>query len=136
MTFHLGAGSLTNLEGVHDDLIRVVHRAIRMTTVDFSVTEGLRSKEDQMALFQSGASRIMNSRHLTGHAIDLAPWVAGRTRWDWPLFFPIANAMKMASLEENVLIRWGGDWDGDGDTEDETFKDGPHFELPRQLYPA
>lgn len=135
MTFYLGRRSLRSLMGIHKDLVRVVHRAIKMTTVDFTVLEGLRTKERQMKLFQIGATKIMNSRHITGHAVDLGAYVDGEIRWDWPLYYPLANAMKMAALEENVPLRWGGDWDGDGDYEDESFRDGPHFELPRKIYP-
>ena len=136
MAFRLGKRSLSRLEGVHPDLIRVVERAIRMSVCDFTVLEGVRTIERQQKLFQVGASKIMNSRHLTGHAVDLGAYVDGTVRWDWPLYYQIANAMKMASLEEDVLVRWGGDWDSDGEYDDEKWRDGPHFELPRKLYPA
>ncbi len=144
--FQLGKGSLKNLEGVHPDLVRMVKRAITMTTVDFTVLQGVREIEEQRVLFQSGASKTMDSRHLvktemaggTGyaHAVDLGAWVGGKVRWDWPLYYQIHNAMRLASLEEGVPIRWGGDWDSDGDYEDEKWRDGPHYELPRHLYPA
>ena len=80
----------------------------------------------QQQLFNSGASTTMNSRHLTGHAVDLGAWV-GAVRWDWPLYHRIAEAMKAAAAELGVSIIWGGDW--------KTFKDGPHFELDRKVYP-
>lgn len=136
MTFKLSSRSLRRLDGVHPDLIRVVHRAIEITTVDFGISEGLRTKERQLKLFQAGATKIMESRHLTGHAVDLYAWAAGEVRWDWPLYFKLADAMRLAAKEEDVPIRWGGDWDGDGDSNDESFRDGPHFELPRKLYPT
>ena len=69
----------------------------------------------------------MNSRHLTGHAVDLAPYIGGEIRWDWPPFHHIAAAMKAAAAELAVPLTWGGDW--------KTFKDGPHFELHRGTYP-
>lgn len=134
--FHLGTRSKQRLEGVHPDLVHVVERAIKMTVVDFTVLEGVRSEDRQRELFAAGASRTMNSRHLTGHAVDLGAYVVGEVRWDWPLYYQIYNAMRLASLEEGVPIRWGGDWDSDGDFEDEKWRDGPHFELPRKLYPA
>ena len=127
MTFKLSQRSLNNLKGVHPDLVAVVHRAIAITPVDFTVTEGLRTVERQKQLVATGASKTMNSRHLTGHAVDRAAWVGGGIRWDWPLYDVLAVAMKKAAQELGVSIIWGGDWT--------TFKDGPHFELDRKVYP-
>ena len=127
MTFVLGKKSLERLQGVHPDLVKVVKLAISRSEIDFTVTEGLRTNARQAQLFKAGASKTMNSRHITGHAVDLAAWVDGGVRWDWPLFHKLAKAMKSASAELNVPIIWGGDW--------RTFKDGPHFELDRKVYP-
>ncbi len=125
--FKLGRRSVERLQGVHPDLVRVVERAIDLTPVDFTVLEGLRSPERQQALVASGASQTLNSRHITGHAVDLGAWVDNQVDWSWPLYAKIANAMKAAANELGVSIVWGGDW--------RTFKDGPHFELDRRLYP-
>lgn len=127
MAYQLSKKSLSRLEGVHDDLVRVVKRAIEITTVDFTVLEGLRTKERQAQLLKAGATTTMNSRHLTGHAVDLGALVGGKVRWDWPLYYKIADAMKAASAELDIPIEWGGDW--------KKFKDGPHFELNRRNYP-
>jgi peptidoglycan L-alanyl-D-glutamate endopeptidase CwlK len=127
MSFVLGSRSLSRLEGVHPDLVKVVLRAIQITEVDFTVLEGLRTKERQKKLVASGASKTMNSRHLTGHAVDLGAYVDGEVRWDWPLYYKIADAMKRASVEVGVPIEWGGDW--------KSFRDGPHYQLPRKKYP-
>lgn len=132
--YSLGSRSLERMEGLHPSLVRVVHRAILITPMDFTVLEGLRTLARQERLFRIEATQTMDSRHLTGHAIDIAPWFDGEVRWDWPLFYPIATAMKNAAVEENVHIRWGGDWNGDG-IYDEKFRDGPHYELPRSEYP-
>lgn len=128
MTFKLGPKSLERLQGVHPDLVRVVKAAIAISPVDFTVTEGLRTVKRQEQLVAAGASKTMRSRHLTGHAVDVAPIIAGQIRWDWPPFHEIAAAMKAAALAEGVPITWGGDW--------KTFKDGPHFELSHAAYPA
>ncbi|MCK5642839.1 MAG: M15 family metallopeptidase [Gammaproteobacteria bacterium] len=136
MGYRLGKRSVSRLEGVHPDLVRVVKRAITYTTCDFTVLEGVRSVERQRELFEAKATKIMHSRHLTGHAVDLGAWVGRRVAWDWPLYYQIADAMKKASTKEDIPIRWGGDWDSDGDYEDETWRDGPHFELPRIFYPS
>jgi peptidoglycan L-alanyl-D-glutamate endopeptidase CwlK len=122
------------LAGVHPDLVRVVERA--RAAVPFIVTEGLRTPERQAALVEAGASRTLKSRHLTGHAVDLAYWLddgdgtpeAGEIRWDWPLYSQIAAAMKAAARAEGVKLVWGGDW--------QSFRDGPHFELDRKAYPT
>ena len=125
--FTLSPRSYKRLEGVHPDLMRVVERAIAITEVDFVVLEGMRTKERQAELLKAGASRTMNSRHITGHAVDLGAWVNKQVDWSWPLYSKIAAAMKQAATEQNVPIVWGGDW--------RTFRDGPHFELNRSKYP-
>ena len=127
MTFVLAAQSLARLKGVHPDLIRVVKRAIGLTPVDFRVLEGVRTLERQKQLVAAGASRTLNSRHLTGHAVDLGALINGKVAWDWPLYPKIAAAVKQAAKEEGVPIVWGGDWP--------RFRDGPHFELPWASYP-
>ena len=128
MTFRLSERSLRRLEGVHPDLVRVVKRAIEITPVDFAVTDGLRTKEKQEQLVKAGASKTLRSRHLTGHAVDLAAVIGSEVRWDWALYPQIANAMKKAAYELDVPIEWGGDW--------KTFKDGPHFQLTWDEYPT
>ena len=125
--FRLSRRSKKALKGVHPDLVAVVKLAIQLTEVDFMVTSGVRSVKRQRALFESGASKTMNSRHLTGHAVDLAAWVGG-VKWDWPLYYRIADAMKLAAATLGVDIEWGGDW--------KRFKDGPHFQLSWKEYPA
>ena len=127
MSIVLGQRSLSRLEGVHPDLVRVVKKAADLSSLDFTVLEGLRTKERQKHLMDLGATKTMNSRHLTGHAVDLAPMVGGTVRWDWPLYHQLAVIVKEAAKAENVPIQWGGDW--------RTFKDGPHWELPWKAYP-
>lgn len=122
--------SLENLVGVHPDLVRVVEKAaeqIGMRAVDgfgFVVTEGVRTAARQLQLVSAGASRTTKSRHITGHAVDLACTVYGEVRWDWPLYWRLARVMKDAARRVGVKIEWGGDW--------KLFKDGPHFQLPEE----
>ena len=127
MAFKLGPRSLLNLRGVHPDMVRVVKRAISISDIDFTVIEGLRSPARQKELFAKGATKTMRSRHIHGFAVDIAPYVGGSIRWDWPLFDKIEAAMKKAAKLENVLVTWGGDW--------KSFKDGPHWELPHANHP-
>jgi len=132
--FVLSNRSIDRLTGVHADLCAVVRRAIQITPIDFCVTEGLRTIERQEKLFASGASQTMKSRHLTGYAVDLAAMIdfdgdgKPEVRWDWGLYEKLAVAMKAAAAELKVKIVWGGDW--------KTLRDGPHFELDREAYPA
>ena len=126
MTFKLSARSLAKLEGVHPDLVKVVKLAIELTDVDFGVIEGLRTADRQRELVAKDASKTMNSRHITGLAVDLVAYVGREVRWDWPLYHKIAAAMKQAANALGVPIVWGGDW--------KSFPDGPHFELDRSIY--
>ena len=152
MGYQLGQRSLQNLSGVHPDLVSVVKRAIEITEQDFSVIEGVRNIDRQRQLVKSGASTTMNSRHLTGHAVDIAPYPLS---WDWEYFYPIADAMKQAAEELEVDIQWGGAWhihsfsDWSGTPEEakedyirtrkaegkKPFSDGPHWQLSRKTYP-
>ena len=125
--FKLSRRSLERMQGVHPDLVKVVLLAIQLTEVDFGITEGVRTIEKQREYYAKGASKTMNSRHLTGHAIDLAAYIGSEVCWDWPLYHKLADAMKRAANSLNVPIVWGGDW--------KSFKDGPHFELDRKVYP-
>lgn len=152
--FVLGQRSLERLAPVHSDLQRVVRLAIEMSTVDFTVLEGLRSAERQKQLVASGASKTMDGRHLTGHAVDLGAWVGGSVSWEWEYYYWIAEAVRDAACELKIPVVWGGVWDKQLNTLRDTkqavdayvasrralgrsaFIDGPHFELPRSEYPA
>lgn len=115
------------LKGVHPDLVALVEMAKTLSPIDFIVTEGLRTKARQAQLVAAGASKTQNSRHLTGHAVDIAALVNGQVRWDWPLYPRIAAAFKAAAARKGTPIVWGGDW--------KSLRDGPHFELDRKRYP-
>ncbi|MEN7467666.1 M15 family metallopeptidase [Providencia stuartii] len=126
--FFLSQRSEQNLRGVHPDLVKVVRRAIKLSRVDFMVIEGKRNEARQRQLVANGQSQTMNSRHLTGHAVDCAPLIHRQIPWnDWSKFELVARAMKKAAAELNVEIEWGGDW--------VNFKDGPHFQLSYHAYP-
>ncbi len=134
MTKVFGKRSEANLRGVHPDLVRVVRKALTMLPehLDMTVLEGLRTLERQRQLKRAGATRTLNSRHITGHAVDLAPLIGGtipkdkRGEWDFKRFKELSVYVKKAAAIEKVPIVWGGDWI--------TFKDGPHFELNRKVY--
>jgi len=125
--YTLGEVSNRRLIGVHKDLVAVVRLAITLTAQDFRVIEGARTLERQKYYVAKGASKTLRSRHLTGHAVDLAPIVNGQVSWDWKHFYPIADAMKAAAKQLKIPVEWGGDW--------AKFKDGPHWQLPWREYP-
>ncbi len=130
------ARSLNNMKGIHPDLRRVMDRALQEAPFAFVVTEGLRTAARQRELVRIGASKTLNSRHLTGHAVDLVPFVDidkdGKVEveemYAWPLYRILAPAIKAAAAKEKVAIVWGGSW--------VKFRDGPHWELDRRVYPA
>lgn len=124
MTYKLGKRSLQNLSGVHPDMVAVVKRAIEISDKDFTVIEGIRNINRQRELVKAGKSTTMNSRHITGHAVDIAPWPIS---WEWEEFYPIADAMKQAAEELEIDLEWGGDW--------KNFPDAPHWQLSRKTYP-
>jgi peptidoglycan L-alanyl-D-glutamate endopeptidase CwlK len=138
--YYLSKLSQKRLMGVHPDLIRVVKRAIEITTQDFMVLEGVRTKLRQAELYAQGRTKpgevvtwTMNSRHFidpkTGysHAVDLVPFPLN---WkDITAFDAMADAMKKAAKELGISIRWGADWDRDGKPREKGEKDSPHFEL-------
>jgi len=127
MSFRLSERSLKRLVGVHPRLVALVREAAALSPVAFMVTEGLRTPERQAALVRAGASRTRRSRHLTGHAVDVAALVDGQVRWDWPLYPRIAAAFKAAAARQGTAMIWGGDWP--------RLRDGPHFELDRTVFP-
>ena len=115
--------SARNLVGVDLDLVAIVIEAMRRSPVEFFVNEGVRQQSRQKMLFSTGASQTLNSRHLTGHAVDVVAVIDDEVRWVFPLYERIAEVMKAVAAERGVKITWGGDW--------ESLRDGPHFELTR-----
>lgn len=144
----LSARSEFNLVGVNSQLVQVARKALGWSDVDFAVTDGVRTLEEQRALVAAGASRTMESKHLTGDAIDLVPFVGDNLRWEMPVICTMAAAVRAAAVDLGVKLRWGGAWDleftatigapidiVDGYTKRRlannrtVFIDGPHFEL-------
>ena len=138
--FKFGHKSLKELSTVAPELQEITQLALKHSEIDFSVLEGYRTRERQFQLWQQGASKLNGikkgevngtagqfitgtgvSKHQMGHAVDLAPYVSGSIRWDWPLFYKLAFSMYLAADKLNIMIEWGGSW--------KTFKDGPHFQL-------
>lgn len=124
--------SLRNLEQCHPDLQKLLRAAIADSLCpDFSVICGYRGPEAQNKAFAKGFSKLRfpRSKHnkLPSLAADLAPWPI-----DWhdrKRFIELGRNVVLIARRIGIDIRWGGDWDGDGDVTDERFSDLPHFEL-------
>jgi peptidoglycan LD-endopeptidase CwlK len=147
--FKLSDNSLSKLKGVDPKLIAVVKRAIQLTTVDFGVSEGLRSLETQKKYVAAGKSQTMKSKHIDGKAVDLVAYVDGAISWELNLYDNIADAMAKAAKELGVPLKWGAAWTVADITKwsgtmeaamnsyvdtrrkegKRPFIDGPHFEL-------
>lgn len=110
MGYKLSQKSLSKLEGVEPQLVKVIKRAIEVTEVDFTITEGLRTKATQALYVKQGKSQTMNSKHLDGLAVDLAAWVNGTINWNFDYYFKIADAVRKASIELGIKVKWGGAW--------------------------
>jgi len=125
--FYLGKRSIGRLSRVHPLLSACVCLAIKKTTLDFTVLEGVRSVGRQEQLYETGASQTFDSKHLVQgdgycHAVDLGPLVDGKVPWDtWNAFVVVNEAMQKAAEELGATITWGGSWT--------SFKDGPHFQI-------
>lgn len=124
--FRFSQRSENNLKGVHPDLVKLVRATLANAPYDFGITEGLRSKEQQAKNVAAGASQTMNSRHLTGHAIDFVVYLGKDITWEWKYYQVVAAAFKAEAKKLGIAIVWGGDWT--------TLKDGPHIELDRKVY--
>ena len=114
MPFALSAKSRRELSGVHPRLRAVVEAAITDCPVDFIVHDGLRTIEEQREYVKQGVSKTMKSRHLTGRAVDLVPFINGKPRWEEKPGQAIkrhvlATAARMDVKMFNGHDRWG--WD-------------------------
>ena len=149
MAFKLSERSLRKLEGVEKDLVNVVLEAIKLTKVDFGVTYGLRTLEQQKELFNSGRSQTMKSKHLDGRAVDVVAYFGSDISWELNVYDDICDAFAEAARRVSIPVKWGAAWsEGDirmyqGTAEDamnnyidlrrsqgrRPFIDAPHFEM-------
>ena len=152
MSWEFGKRSLLYLSQVHPDLEKLAVQALIYSPVEFEISEGVRDNKRQAALFAAGATHTMRSRHLTGHALDVAAYVDGKLRWDFNLYQQIAVAFGKASDQLKIPVEWGAVWQPIHETSDlahmiaeytaackrdgkNPLIDGPHFQLPWSTYP-
>lgn len=123
--------SKNKLIGVNPLLVKIAYRALEISTADFAVIEGVRTLEKQKENVKKGVSKTLNSRHLTGDAIDILPSaIKPGMEWQPHFFEPILRAFKQATDEEGVTLRFGKNWKSDPNLPVETrFPDYPHIEV-------
>lgn len=144
MPYSFGARSKAKLNTVHPRLQNVFLKAIGRSPYDFTIVHGLRGKDIQNTLFESGAStkKYPFSRHNTtqdptiplkenvSDAVDFAPWINGGIPWnETHIFAAIYGVLAACAEEEGIRLRWGGDWNGNGVTSDQTLMDWGHVEI-------
>ena len=148
VSFKFSLRSRLKLRNVHPDLCFLMEEAIRVSPIDFGITEGARSYTRQKELFQARLSQTMNSRHIPktpqlirtedviqlspdkpySHAVDIVCYLGRKVTWAWPAYDEVAQTIKALSRELDIPITWGGDWT--------TLRDGPHYELSWGAYPV
>ena len=120
-----GKRSKQRLKGVKPELVNVLNELVKI--MDVTIIEGLRSQERQNELVAKGASKTKYSKHIEGKAVDLAPYPIN---WkDRERFHYIGGMVRGIGKQLNVNIRWGGDWDSDGEVADNSFDDLVHVEI-------
>ena len=123
--FKFGKKSLKRLEGVDHRLRTVLDELIKI--MDVTIIEGLRTKERQAELLKKGATKVRYSKHMEGKAVDLAPYPIDWKNRDG--FHYMGGMVRGIGHQLGFNIRWGGDWDSDGDVKDNGFDDLVHIEI-------
>jgi|TARA_S200002703_G_scaffold150979_1_gene149860 peptidoglycan L-alanyl-D-glutamate endopeptidase CwlK len=123
--YKFGKRSRERLKGVDAKLVNVLNELIKM--MDVTVIEGLRSAERQKELLAKGATKVKYSKHMEGKAVDIAPYPIDWENRDG--FYYMGGMVRGIAKQLNIDIRFGGDWDSDGDTKDNNFDDLVHIEL-------
>lgn len=138
--YSFGARSRSKLVDVHHDMVRLACVVISRSKIDFGITCGGREIDEQALLFVQGKTRTMKSKHLkvlrdelsgsmTSGAIDIVCYINGKVTWEKEPYIEVSKLFLEVSEELGIPIRWGGDWDRDGDMTDQKFNDYPHYEL-------
>lgn len=144
MSYQFSPISNERLATCHPDLIRIMNEAMRVSPIDFGIAEGHRSQKRQRELYLDKKSKCDGIRIKSKHnscpsmACDFYPWVNGRARWSNETLSYLAGLIHGVALmlyergENTHVIRWGGNWDQDGEIlTDQLFDDRPHIELVR-----
>lgn len=141
-----GNTSNQRLSSCHIDLQIIMREALKRSPMDFGIAEGHRSLDRQQQLYAEGKSKCDGIQNFSKHqpnpsiAVDVYPFINGRADWSPEAVIFLAGIILATAIDLknrgviNTRIRWGGNWDGDGEIlTDQEFDDGPHFELLFEL---
>lgn len=140
MSYTFGSSSRKKLDTCHPLLVKVAEEGLLLSPYDITIVHGWRSEVVQDALLASGASTKgwPNSKHNAtdrqgkpfSEAFDFAPWVGGGIPWnETHIFAVIAGVFMAVANDHGIILRWGGDWDGDGNTKEHILQDWGHIEV-------
>lgn len=131
--YRFGKSSAARLGTCHMDLIDIFCEAIESSPIDFGISSGMRTSEEQNALFNDGLSKcdgyVKKSKHQSGLAVDIFAYVDGKASYDVRHLCMLAGHIIGTANRLGFELRWGGDWDSDRNLDDQSFIDMPHFEL-------
>lgn len=108
---NLSRRDVERLAGLHPMLAETVRVCYAASPLPLTVLEGVRTLDRQREYVRTGASRTLNSRHLTGHAVDLGVMDGNDVSWHWPLYYRLAIIMRQAAEVTGAVLIWGGVWD-------------------------
>ena len=137
-----GKSSRKKRDSCHPDLIEVMDSGLELSPVDIAIVWGWRGREVQDGMFRMGASKVKWPKSKHNHtekdvpaslAFDFGPWVRGEIPWnDTHIFAVVAGVFMTVAKEKGIRLRWGGDWNMNGLTTDQTFMDWGHLELVQE----
>jgi peptidoglycan L-alanyl-D-glutamate endopeptidase CwlK len=136
--YKFGMNSLNHRKQVINPLVRIVDRALAYGIMDFSLIESIRSKEKQNKYFMDGRSKLPwpKGNHNVEHegelakALDIVPCINGKLSWKRVHCLTLSGIILAAAVEEGIKLRWGGNWDMDGEPiTDQDYQDLVHYEV-------
>lgn len=128
-----GRRSNLNLNTCHPDLQRLFREVVKR--YDCSVLQGHRTEDEHNEMYLAIPPVTTVPYHKTKHrhspskAVDVAPWINGGVCYEPRQCYDFAGYVKRVAEEMGINLRRGADWDGDGDINDQTFRDIIHFEI-------
>lgn len=138
MNYKYGKTSKSKLKTVDSRLRDIFEKVLSLGMIDISILEGERGKTEQDGYFECGKSKCKwpDGKHNVQHynefsqAVDAAPYVASKASYNHKHCCFLAGLVLATAAELEIKIRWGGNWDMDGEpVTDQDFQDLLHYEL-------
>jgi len=136
--YHYGKTSTRRLATAKPGLQQVFKLALELGLMDIAIIQGRRGRAEQDRYYAIGKSRVRwpHSKHNVinpldlASAVDAAPFVNGEISWRKEHCIYLAGVIQACAELLGVPIRWGGNWDMDGEPiTDQDFQDLVHYEL-------